>query len=135
MNACSTNNYNTTTYNTYNNNNNIYSGNNLLIKIDTEDDYYINVSVEHSKIEYEYMIINVKNIYLFNINDELYVGLKLKIINSTPNIITLNAQNNQLIYSSFFTPTEGSNELLIKSNSIYSMYIVKNQDLFSWIMV
>ena len=134
-NLYSTSNYNSsnesdTTTTTINN----YYNNKQLIKVDTINDYNINVLLKDYTQIYEYFIVNCKDIYLPIVDNDLLIGFTIKILNATSKILNIYSQNNQLIYNNFYLPKGGIN-ILLQTNSQFVCCVIKKNNLFSWIMV
>ena len=105
-----------------------------FIKVDTMDDYNINVlSKDYAQI-YEYFIINCKNIYLPIVNNDLFIGFTIKILNATNKNLNLYSKNDQLIYNNFYAP-KGSINILLRTNNQFVFCVIKKNNLFSWIMI
>lgn len=116
-------------------NNNYYNNNKELIRVDTSDNYYLNVTLNDFNKIYELFVVNCKSIYLPIVNNNLFIGFTIKIINSTGSILNIYSQDNQLIYSNLYLPKQGSTNTIQNPNSLFVFCAIKKNDLFSWIMV
>jgi hypothetical protein len=130
--------YSTLNYNSSNESDtttiNNYYNNKQLIKVDTINNYNINVtSTDYTQI-YEYFIVNCKDIYLPIVDNDLLIGFTIKILNATSKLLNIYSQNNQLIYNNFYLPKGGSN-ILLQTNSQFVFCVIKKNTFFSWIMV
>ena len=73
----------------------------------------------------------------FIVNNNLFIGFTIRILNATGNTVNLYTQENQLMYSNLYIPKQGSINILLKQNSLSTFCVIKNKntDLFSWIMI
>ena len=124
--------------NTTNNNyyNNYYSSSNKeIIKVDVSNSYRLSVQPENYNKTYELYIINGKLIYLPLLDNELYIGFTVKIINMSETAINITSQGIQLIYSKLYLPKNGDTNMVIHVNGSFSFTGVKKKGFFSWIIL
>lgn len=130
--------YNTPNYNSSNDGKiiNNYNNNKELVKVDTTSDYNITVTLNDFNKIYDFFVINCKDIYLPMVNNNLFIGFTLKILNASNKLLNIYSQDNQLIYSNLYLPKGGTN-IMLKKNSLSTFCVIKNKndDLFSWIMI
>lgn len=122
----------TITNNYYTNNNN---NNKELIKVDTSNNYYLNVPPNDFNKIYEIFVLNSKDIYLPIVDNNLFIGFTIKLVNATGKTLNAYSQNNQLIYSNLYLPKQGNTSMTLNPNSLFVFCAIKKGDLFSWIMV
>lgn len=122
---------NTTINNYYNN----YNNNKEIIKVDVSNNYYFTVELNNFNKIYELFIINAKNVYLPLMNNDLFIGFTVKIINMCENIINIHSRENQLIYSNLYAKNKGEMKTILIINSSFVFTVIKKKDIFSWIMV
>ena len=135
--------YSTPNYNSSNGSeatiiNNYYNNNNKeMITVDTSSNYYINVTLNDLTKTYDFLVVNSKDMYLPIVNNNLFIGFTIRILNATGNTVNLYTHENQLMYSNLYIPKQGSINILLKQNSLSTFCVIKNKntDLFSWIMI
>lgn len=113
----------------------IINNNKVLIKVDTSSNYYINITLNDFNKIYDFLVVNSKDIYLPIINNNLFIGFTMKILNVSGHTINIYSQDNQLIYSMLYLPKQGSITIVQNSNSLFMFCVIKKSNLFSWIMV
>lgn len=122
---------NTTINNYYNN----YNNNKEIIKVDVSNNYYFTVELNNFNKIYDLFIINAKNVYLPLMDNDLFIGFTVKIINMCENIISIHSRENQLIYSNLYAKNKGEMKTILIINSSFVFTVIKKKDIFSWIMV
>ena len=75
--------YSTPNYNSSNGSNatiinNYYNNNNKeMIRVDTSNDYYINVTLNDLNKTYDFLVVNSKDMYLPMVNNNLFIGFTI----------------------------------------------------------
>lgn len=127
---CSNNTTNNNYYNNYYNNTS-----KEIIKVDVGSNYRLSVTPENYNKTYELYIINGKLIYLPLLDNELYVGFTVKVVNMSEAAINITSQGNQLIYSKLYLQKNGDKNMVIHVNGCFSFTAVKKKGFFSWIIL
>jgi hypothetical protein len=124
---------NTTNNNYYNNYYN--STSKEIIKVDVGSSYRLAIKPENYNKTYELYIINGKVIYLPLLDNELYIGFTVKIVNMSETAINISSQGNQLIYSKLYLQKNGDTNMVTHINGSFTFTAVKKKGFFSWIIL
>jgi hypothetical protein len=106
-----------------------------IIKVKTEDNYYIDIFPNIIIKTYHIIVLNCNEIFLPIISGDQFMGISFEMINTTNRILKINSQNSQKIYSNLYLPKNGDTSIQLNKNSLYVFYVIKKEDLFSWIII
>jgi hypothetical protein len=106
-----------------------------IIKVKTEDNYYIDILPNIIIKTYHIIVLNCNEIFLPIISGDQFMGISFEMINTTNRILKINSQNSQKIYSNLYLPKNGDTSIQLNKNSLYVFYVIKKEDLFSWIII
>ena len=62
-------------------------------------------------------------------------GTSINIANNSGSSITINSQNNELIYSSFYINPNGSTGFVLETSKLAKLINVNKNNLFSWVLL
>ena len=62
-------------------------------------------------------------------------GHTINIANNSGSLITINSQNDELIYSSFYINPAGSTNFLLEQSKMAKLININKNNLFSWVLL
>lgn len=102
----------------------------IIYNVNTENEYLISIN---NKENITLIITNALSIIL-PISSKENNNSYIKIINKTDNVIPVYSNNEEFIFSAFFTQRNGNLEVYLKNKSITNFYNINENDKYSWIM-